>query len=345
MARREHGRHAPAGDRAARAQIAGDQGARFPAQLHHPRPHHDLRQPERFDEGVRSAGYLVPGAQEHRRYPRDAAGGRGRARLQRRFRRHVRPDLRLHRRRLHPARVARLCRGYPVAPVAGSGRVEDRTSRRAGRADLCRVLDQGASWPWRRPDGADRGAESPERGQPRGRARDGRREDLAPRFRRVRIGAGPAQRQCPVERAPHPAARHRDRPARLRRSAPADVPRQRQAGHRPRHRDARRRRHSGAWPQREEGCQRKRRQSAARHRCVAGQRPAGRRPDGDRRVHGIALAGDRHHHGGEHHQPGAKAGLSGGADHSAHHRDRLSDHAGDAYRPSAHLARRADHFA
>ena len=88
-----------------------------------------------------------------------------------------------------------------------------------------------------------------------------------------------------------------------------------------------------------------RRQPAARHRRVAGQRPAGRRPDRDRRVHGIALAGDRHHHGGQHHQPWLKTGLGRGADDPAHDRDRLSDHAGDAYRPPAHLARRADHFA
>ena len=93
------------------------------------------------------------------------------------------------------------------------------------------------------------------------------------------------------------------------------------------------------------GGRRERRQSAARHRRVAGQRSAGRRPDRDRRVHGIALAGDRHHHGGQHHQPRLEAGLGGGADDPAHDRDRVSDHGGDAHRPPAHLARRAHHFA
>ena len=41
---------------------------------------------------------------------------------------------------------------------------------------------------------------------------------------------------------------------------------------------------------------------------------------------------------------GLRPGLGGGADDSAHDRDRVSDHAGDAYRPPAHLARRAHHF-
>ncbi len=94
-----------------------------------------------------SAGHLVSGAQEYRRHPRHAAGRRGRPRLQRRLRRHVRIDLRLHRRRLHPARAARLRRGHSIAPLTGSGCVEDRAPRRAGRADLCRVFDPGAGRP------------------------------------------------------------------------------------------------------------------------------------------------------------------------------------------------------
>ncbi len=105
-------------------------------------------------QSLRSAGHLVSGAQEHRRHPRHAAGRRGRTRLQRRLRRHLRPDLRLHRRRLHPSRTARLRRRHPLAPAAGSGRVEDRAPRRAGRADLRRVLDPGARRPRHRPGGA-----------------------------------------------------------------------------------------------------------------------------------------------------------------------------------------------
>ena len=67
--------------------------------------------------------------------------------------------------------------------------------------------------------------------------------------------------------------------------------------------------------------------------------------DRDRRVHGIALAGDRDHHGGQHRSAlRLEAGLGRGADDPAHDRDRVSDHAGDAHRPSAHFARRAHHF-
>ena len=60
-----------------------------------------------------------------------------------------------------------------------------------------------------------------------------------------------------------------------------------------------------ARPQRQACGRRERRQPAARHRRDAGLRSAGRGPDRDRRVHGVALAGDRDHHGGEHHQPRA----------------------------------------
>ena len=46
LARRDGRRHAQAGHRAARAQAAGNAEARFPAQLHARRRHHDLRQSE-----------------------------------------------------------------------------------------------------------------------------------------------------------------------------------------------------------------------------------------------------------------------------------------------------------
>ena len=89
----------------------------------------------------RRPGHLVSSSQEHRRHTRHAAGRSHRTRLQRRLRRHLRADLRLHGGRLHPSRAARLCRRHPLAAAAGSGRVEDRASRRAGRADLRRVFD------------------------------------------------------------------------------------------------------------------------------------------------------------------------------------------------------------
>ena len=167
-----------------------------------PGPDDDLRQPEGLDQSLGSAGHLVSGAQEHRRHPRHAAGGRGRARLQRRLRRHVRPDLRLHRRRLHPPRTARLCRGHPLAALAGSGRLEDRAPRRAGRADLRRVLDRAAGGPRHRPRGADRGAQAQNAVSPGGRARR-----PATRRSSLRVSgafgseAGPSQRQFPVRTA------------------------------------------------------------------------------------------------------------------------------------------------
>ena len=62
-----------------------------------------------------------------------------------------------------------------------------------------------------------------------------------------------------------------------------------------------------------------------------------------RRVHDVAVAGDRHHHGGELHQPRLPAGRRRGAVDSADARDRLPDHAVARHRPAAHFARRADH--
>ena len=58
----------------------------------------------------RSTRHLVSRAQEHRRHPSHLAGGHRRTGLQRRVRRHVRDHLRLHRRRLHASRAARLRR-------------------------------------------------------------------------------------------------------------------------------------------------------------------------------------------------------------------------------------------
>jgi hypothetical protein len=73
--------------------------------------------------------------------PRHAAVRRCRTRLQRRLRRHVRLDLRLHRRRLQPPRAARLCRGHSFAPASSSGRVEDRAPRK-GQEPKARPLDR-----------------------------------------------------------------------------------------------------------------------------------------------------------------------------------------------------------
>ena len=86
-------------------------------------------------------------------------------------------------------------------------------------------------------------------------------------------------------------------------------------------------------------------QPAARHRRDAGVRSAGRRQNRHRRIHGVALAGDRHHHGGKHHQPGAEAGFRRRTDHPADDRHRVPDHGVDEHRPPADFARRPDHLA
>ena len=142
---------AQAGHRAARAQAAGNAAPRFPAQLHARRRHDDLRQPEGQRERQGSCRHLVSGSQERRRYPPHAAGRHRRARLQRRFRRYVRDHLRLHGRRLHASRAARLCRGRPLEAAPGARRIEDRVAGRAGREDLRRILDEGARQPGHRP--------------------------------------------------------------------------------------------------------------------------------------------------------------------------------------------------
>ena len=134
-----------------------------------PGPGDDLRQPEGFDAPGSGAGHLVSGAQEGLRHPQRPAAGHRRPRLQRRVRRHLRHRLRLHRRRLH---ATASCRDYVddvrKQLLAGAGHLEDRRPRRAGRADLCRVLDRAARGPRDRPRGADRRARAQNAVTPQG---------------------------------------------------------------------------------------------------------------------------------------------------------------------------------
>ena len=238
------------------------------AQLHDGRADDDLRRPEAVDAAGRDPGRLVPGAQEHRRHARHAAAGRRRAVLQRRFRRHLRHHLRVHRRRLHVPRAARLRRGRALAPAAGEGRLEDRGAGRAGRAGLHRVLDRAARGPAARlPDHRRHAAGAEPRAA--GRRHPDRAGARVPaRHRRVRFDERDIESGQLRRRRPHlPAGRHRHRAARLRRPAAADVPRQRQAGDRPRDRDARRRRHPGARREHPQGDGRHQGQPARRHRA------------------------------------------------------------------------------
>ena len=87
------------------------------------------------------------------------------------------------------------------------------------------------------------------------------------------------------------------------RSAATDVPSQWQASDRPGHRHARRRRYFGARRECEKAARFQHGRSAARHRRDPGVQPAGGGEKRYWRIHGIALAGHRHHHGLQHRQP------------------------------------------
>ena len=75
----------------------------------------------------------------------------------------------------------------PLEAAACRRRLEDRDSRRAGRADLRRVLQQGTREPRHRPRGADRRAAGAERRQPAGAIQTGDEKLLAARLRRVPV--------------------------------------------------------------------------------------------------------------------------------------------------------------
>ena len=62
-------------------------------------------------------------------------------------------------------------------------------------------------------------------------------------------------------------------------------------------------------------------------------------------VHGLAASGDRHHHGGEFHQPRRATRPDHRARHTVHAGDRLADHGTAQHRHAAHIAWRADHRA
>ncbi len=121
---------------------------------------------------------------------------RGRPVLQRRVRRHLRHHLRLHGRRLLAAPAARLRRGRALAAAAGAGRHQDRPARRAGRADLPRVLGP-TGWPSLGLNQAAilAGLAGAERGAPGGRRAHRPRAIRAAGDRRLRVRAGPPRRR------------------------------------------------------------------------------------------------------------------------------------------------------
>ncbi len=345
LARCDGGRDGQAGDRAARADPAGDRLPRPHPQLHHRRADDDLRRPGAIDAARQDSRHLVPGAQEHRRHAPHAAAGRARAVPQRQLRRHLRHHLRVHRRRLQLPRTARLRGGRALAPAAGARRLEDRGAGCAGRADLHRVLARAPGGPAPEPE-PDRGHAAGAEPGATGRHDAGRAGARVPaRDRRLRLRKRHRGGELRLRRPHLPPRRHRHGAARLHRPAAADVPRQRQAGDRPGDRDARCRRHPGAGREPAPRDDRHQGQPAGGHRNDAGGRPGGDGRSGDQRLHDLAVAGHRHHSGVQLRQPGRTARRGGGAGDSADDGDRVRDHGRGQHRPAPHLAGRADHRA
>ena len=224
----------------------GDPPPRPRAQLHDRRPDDDLRRTRAVDAAVGGPRRLVPGPQEHRRHAPDAAAPAWSGRSSTTTSATPSASSTASPPTASLPRAARLRRGGALAAAAGAGRLEDRGPRRAGRADLHRVLDRAARRPapGLPPIVATLQAQNVIR--PAGVIQTERRARVPARQRRLRLRADIESVNLVVGDRIVPAGRHRDRPARLRRPAAADVPRQRQACDRPRDRDARRGRHPGA---------------------------------------------------------------------------------------------------
>jgi multidrug efflux system membrane fusion protein len=345
VAGRHGGAGGQAGHRPPREEAAGD--PLLP-------PHPQLLQVRRVADHPRTARHgarrggsrcLVPGAQEDRRHPPHPAGGRRRAVLQRRVRRRLRLDLRLHRRRLQPFRTARPCRGGAPAPAEAEERRQDRPGRRPGRPHLRRAVDAeaGGTGP-RRP--ADR--PGPRHAERRGAGRRGEFADAhhpLARHRRAELGGGGGRHPRGGGR-PQPAhRRHRPGLARLRRSADLEDVLPRPAGHRPGrlHGEGRRRAQAGRGSHRRDGAHRGR--PADRHRVRPGVEPAAHRQAGGGRLHARFPGGIGHRAAGELRQPRPAHRPGGGHHHPLGGGGDLPRHALLRHRPAPHLHRRADHRA
>ena len=139
----------------------------------------------------RGPGHLVSRSQERRRHPPHPAGRRRRARLQRRVRRHLRHHLRLHRRRLHPPRAARLCRGDPLAAAARAGCLaRSRSSAPRTRRSIVEFSTEKLAGLGHRSRRLIAALQAQNAVSPAGIAADRRREARAARLRRLRIRAG-----------------------------------------------------------------------------------------------------------------------------------------------------------
>ena len=248
MAGCDAGGHAASGHRADRAQAAGDASPRLPEELHQGGSIDGLRVSEGIDRAEGGVGYLVPGSQEGEGHRADAAAGRDRPCRRRRVRRHLWHHLWLHRGRIHQSRVARLCRGYPLAAAAGAGCRQGEPDRRPARAHLHSVLARQAGRLRAHPRLTDGGAAGAEHRRPvrRHHHRSGNNQTAGQR--RAQVREGHSRRQLRRRRPDHPARRHRRGAAGGRRSAGPDLPHQRQARPGPVDFDARRRRRARAGP-------------------------------------------------------------------------------------------------
>src|SRR5215831_12862590 len=158
---------------------------------------------------------------------------------------------------------------------------------------------------------------------------------------RVSVRAGCLERELRRRRPGAPPQRHRPRPARLFRSSAAAVSRQWRAGDRPCHCHARRRRHSRFGQEHPALDGGDHRRLAAGYRAPARGGSGGHGRECDLRIHGIAVAGDRHHPGDKLHQPrhSPRAGHRAGHPADAHHC--FLRHAAVRHRYATHLPGRA----
>ena len=276
---------------------------------------------------------------------RNAAAGRHRSRLRRRVRRHLRHRLRLHRQRLHRARAARLRARHPQAAARAAGHLQDRHPGRAGRARVRRVLAREARRARHRSHRADPRAREPERRHAGRRGANQRREDSGACLRCLSVRAGRSRHQFRRRRPHDPPGRHRPGHARPRRSGAADVPRQRPARHRHRDRHAHGRRRHDARTQRGRSDGADHGVPAGRHRAHADRQPDGDRRARGRRVHESPVGGDRHRARRQLAEPGPARRRGRGAVDPAGAGGGVRGHELHRHRPTAHLARRADHRA
>ena len=231
----------------------------------------------RLDAFQRNPRALVPGAQEGRRHPRDAARRRGRPVLQRRIRRHLRQHLRADRQGLRLRGAEGLRRAHRAGTAARAGRRQGRPGRPAGREDLDRAVQHQARHARHPAGGGAAGAGGAERGD-RGRLlRDRHRPRAAARQRRVRFGRGDPRVPDPRRRAHGAPRRHRHRAARLRRSGRAADALHGRGRDRHRGVDEGRRRHPQARRNARARIRAPAGHAAGRHAAAQGVRPAARR--------------------------------------------------------------------